>query len=45
MARRLIREEGLLGGGACGAAMVGALKACKRIMKADQRCVVLLADR
>jgi cystathionine beta-synthase len=43
MARRLIREEGLLCGGSAGAAMVGALKVCKEL-KAGQRCVVLLAD-
>ncbi|KAI8834532.1 tryptophan synthase beta subunit-like PLP-dependent enzyme [Chytriomyces cf. hyalinus JEL632] len=43
MARRMIREEGLLCGGSCGAAMVGALKAAKSL-KAGQRCVVLLAD-
>jgi cystathionine beta-synthase len=43
MARRLIREEGLLGGGAAGASMVGALKACKTLRE-DQRCVVILPD-
>ncbi|KAJ3176811.1 hypothetical protein HDU85_006521 [Gaertneriomyces sp. JEL0708] len=43
MARRLIREEGLLCGGSSGAAVVGALKAAK-ILKPGQRCVVLLAD-
>jgi cystathionine beta-synthase len=43
MARRLIREEGLLCGGSSGAAMVGALQVCKEL-KAGQRCVVLLAD-
>ncbi|KAJ3024881.1 UNVERIFIED_CONTAM: hypothetical protein HDU68_007688 [Siphonaria sp. JEL0065] len=43
MARRLIREEGLLCGGSCGAAMVGAIKAAKSL-KPGQRCVVLLAD-
>lgn len=43
MARRLIREEGLLCGGSCGSAMVGALRAAQ-ILSADQRCVVILAD-
>eukprot|EP00511_Aplanochytrium_stocchinoi_P010796 CAMPEP_0204872144 /NCGR_PEP_ID=MMETSP1348-20121228/37432_1 /ASSEMBLY_ACC=CAM_ASM_000700 /TAXON_ID=215587 /ORGANISM="Aplanochytrium stocchinoi, Strain GSBS06" /LENGTH=495 /DNA_ID=CAMNT_0052026847 /DNA_START=61 /DNA_END=1545 /DNA_ORIENTATION=- len=43
MARRLIREEGLLCGGSCGAAVVGAMKAAKEL-KAGQRCVVILAD-
>lgn len=43
MARRLIREEGLLVGGSCGAAVVGALEAAKDL-RPDQRCVVLLAD-
>ena len=43
MARRLIREEGLLCGGSCGAAMVGAIEAAKTLQR-GQRCVVLLAD-
>jgi len=43
MARRLIREEGLLCGGSCGAVVVGALEAARSLTK-DQRCVVLLAD-
>lgn len=43
MARRMIREEGLLCGGSCGAAMVGALEAAKSLQR-GQRCVVLLAD-
>lgn len=43
MARRLIREEGLLVGGSCGSAVAGAIKACKDL-KPGQRCVVLLAD-
>jgi len=43
MARRLIREEGLLCGGSCGSAIVGALQAAKDL-QAGQRCVVLLAD-
>lgn len=43
MARRLIREEGLLGGGGGGAAMAGAIQAC-RDLKKGQRCVVILPD-
>lgn len=43
MSRRLIREEGLLCGGSCGAAMVGAVRAAATL-KAGQRCVVLLPD-
>ena len=43
MARRLIREEGLLCGGSSGTAMVGALKVAKSL-KAGQRVVVLLPD-
>lgn len=43
MARRLIREEGLLCGGSCGAAMVGALEAAKSLQR-GQRCVVILPD-
>ena len=43
MARRLIREEGLLCGGSSGAAMAGALRAA-RVLGPGQRCVVLLAD-
>jgi cystathionine beta-synthase len=43
MSRRLIREEGLLCGGSCGAAMIGALQAAKDL-KEGQRCVVILAD-
>jgi len=43
MARRIIREEGLLCGGSCGSAMVGALKAAKSLKK-GQKAVVLLAD-
>ncbi|TPX66875.1 cystathionine beta-synthase [Spizellomyces sp. 'palustris'] len=43
MARRLIREEGLLCGGSAGAAVVGAIRAAKSL-KPGQRCVVLLAD-
>jgi len=43
MARKLIREEGLLCGGSAGAAVWGAIQACKSL-KAGQRCVVILAD-
>lgn len=43
MARRMIREEGLMCGGSCGSAMAAALKAAKRL-RPDQRAVVLLAD-
>jgi predicted transcriptional regulator len=43
MARRLIREEGLLCGGSSGSAMVAALQIAKT-MKKGQRLVVLLAD-
>jgi cystathionine beta-synthase len=43
MARRLIREEGLLCGGSCGAAVVAALEAAKNLGP-NKRCVVLLAD-
>lgn len=43
MARRLIREEGLLCGGSAGTAMVGALIAAKQLKK-GQRVCVLLAD-
>ncbi|EQC33376.1 cystathionine beta-synthase [Saprolegnia diclina VS20] len=43
MARRLIREEGLLVGGSCGATMAAAIQAASTL-KEGQRCVVLLAD-
>jgi cysteine synthase A len=43
MARRLIREEGLLVGGSCGSAMWGALQAAKNL-KAGQKCLVILPD-
>ncbi len=43
MARKIIREEGLLCGGSSGATMFGALEAAKEL-KAGQNCVVLLAD-
>lgn len=43
MARRLIKEEGLLVGGSSGSAMWGALKAAETLKK-GQKCVVLLPD-
>jgi len=45
MARRMMRDEGLLCGGSCGTAMAGAIIACKHFgFTKDQRVVVLLAD-
>lgn len=43
MMRRLIRDEGLLCGGSCGAAMSCAIQAAKNLRK-GQRCVVILPD-
>lgn len=43
MARRLIREEGLLVGGSSGAAMWGALEAANSL-KSGQNCLVILPD-
>lgn len=43
MARRIIREEGLLCGGSGGATMVGALQEAKKLKK-GQNCVVILSD-
>ena len=43
MARRIIREEGLLCGGSCGATMVAALQAASNLKK-GQNCLVVLAD-
>uniref|UniRef100_A0A7S2E9Y5 CBS domain-containing protein n=1 Tax=Trieres chinensis TaxID=1514140 RepID=A0A7S2E9Y5_TRICV len=43
MMRRLIRDEGLLCGGSCGAAVSCALQAAKSLKK-GQRCVVILPD-
>lgn len=43
MARRLIREEGLLIGGSAGGAVWAALRAAKTLKK-NQRCVVILPD-
>ena len=43
MSRRLIKEEGLLCGGSCGATMVGALRAATRL-SSGKNCLVVLAD-
>jgi cysteine synthase A len=43
MARRLIREEGLLIGGSCGATVWAALQAAKGLKK-GRKCVIILAD-
>ena len=43
MARRLIKDEGLLCGGSSGSAMVAALKSAK-ILKSNQKCLVVLPD-
>lgn len=43
MARRLIREEGLLCGGSCGAAVSAALIAAQSL-KAGQTCLIILPD-
>lgn len=43
MARRLIREEGLLVGGSSGGALWAALRVAKSLQK-HQRCVVILPD-
>lgn len=43
MARRLVREEGLLIGGSCGAAVFAALQAASGL-SAGQHCLVLLPD-
>ena len=43
MARRLIKEEGLLCGGSCGSAMVAALKSATSL-SLDQKCLVVLPD-
>jgi cystathionine beta-synthase len=45
MSRRAIREEGLLCGGSCGSALVGAFQVCKDLkLKKTDRVVVILAD-
>ncbi|XP_071539029.1 cystathionine beta-synthase isoform X3 [Panulirus ornatus] len=43
MARRMIKEEGLLCGGSCGAAMHAAMMSAQEL-EAGQRCVVVLPD-
>eukprot|EP00058_Branchiostoma_floridae_P025212 XP_002610702.1 hypothetical protein BRAFLDRAFT_117945 [Branchiostoma floridae] len=43
MARKLIREEGLLCGGSSGSAMAAAVQ-CAKDLKEGQRCVVILPD-
>ena len=43
MARRLIKEEGILCGGSCGATMVATLNAAS-ILKEGQNCLAILAD-
>ncbi|MDX2164107.1 MAG: cystathionine beta-synthase [Gammaproteobacteria bacterium] len=43
MARRLIREEGLLVGGSSGTALWAALQAAKNL-KSNQKCLVILPD-
>lgn len=45
MARRLISDEGILVGGSCGSAVVGAIKAIKEVgLKKGQRCVIVMPD-
>jgi len=43
IARRLIREEGLLVGGSCGAAVSATLQAAQNL-KSNERCLVILPD-
>ncbi len=43
LARRIIREEGLLCGGSCGSAMAAALQEAPKL-KRGQNCVVIMAD-
>ena len=43
MARRLIKEEGLLCGGSSGTALIAALKSA-RTLSEDQKCLVILPD-
>jgi cysteine synthase A len=44
MARRLAREEGMLCGISCGAAVVGALQVARRPENAGKLLVVILPD-
>ena len=45
MARRIMKEEGMLVGGSSGAALTGAIEACKHFgLGPKQRCVVIFAD-
>jgi cysteine synthase len=43
MARRLVREEGILAGGSSGSAVWAALKACEKLSD-DEVVVVILPD-
>lgn len=43
MARRIVKEEGILSGGSSGAILCGALRAAQ-VLKEGQNCVVLLPD-
>ena len=43
MARKLIKEEGLLCGGSCGSAMVAAIQSAKKLDKGE-KCLVILPD-
>ena len=43
MARRLIREEGLLAGGSSGSCVWAGMKVAKRLSE-DENCLVILAD-
>jgi len=43
MARKLIKEEGLLCGGSCGSAMVAAIQSAKKLDE-DEKCLVILPD-
>lgn len=43
LARELIRKEGILGGGSCGAALYAGLREAKRLKK-GQNCVIIMPD-
>jgi len=43
LARRLIKEEGLLCGGSCGSAMAAALQSAEKLDR-NQKCLVILPD-